>query len=45
VDAGGGNGSAARGYPGVMGSRGDVTTTIKYTKVPWDLFKDPPKLN
>jgi CubicO group peptidase (beta-lactamase class C family) len=45
VDAGGGNGSAARGYRGVIGSRGDVTTTMKGTKVPWDLFKDPPKPN
>ena len=45
TDAGGGNGSAARGYAGVMGSRGDMTTTMKYMKVPWDLFKDPPMPN
>jgi len=44
VDAGGGNGSSARGYGGeLMGSRGDVTTTIKGTKVPWQLFEEPPK--
>ena len=45
VHAGGGNGSAARGYRGVIGSRGDVTTTIKYTKVPWELFESPPLTN
>jgi CubicO group peptidase (beta-lactamase class C family) len=39
-NAGGGNGSAARGYHAVFGSRGDVTTTMKYTKVPWELFKE-----
>jgi CubicO group peptidase (beta-lactamase class C family) len=43
VDAGGGNGSAARGYRQAMGSRGDVTTTMKQTEVPWHLFKDPPR--
>ncbi len=44
VAAGGGNGSAARGYGGnAMGSRGDVTTTMKGTKVPWHLFEKPPR--
>jgi CubicO group peptidase (beta-lactamase class C family) len=43
VAAGGGNGSAARGYHGVMGSRGDVTTTMKGTQVPWQLFDEPPR--
>jgi CubicO group peptidase (beta-lactamase class C family) len=44
VDAGGGNGSAARGYGGsVIGSRGDVTTTMKGAKVPWGLCEKPPR--
>ena len=43
VAAGGGNGSAARGYGGsIMGSRGDVTTNMKGIQVPWKLFQDPP---
>lgn len=43
VAAGGGNGSSARGYGGnVMGSRAEVTTTMKGINVPWKLFENPP---